>query len=560
MKFNTTNLVHRPVFRTFYGLLKVVFVFAMVFGLMGSNCNGPQLERLASERLVLASKAMNGQIEIRMSIDGLVWTDPVTVVLDGTPAQTQGTPNISFDGTLYHLYWPAPDGNIRYASSRNGTLWLGQIDPLSVSPDGGNLFLARGRSKALVLFRESGGRVIALDPASPTAQRTTVTQSPTRAHSITHGAGKFVAAVANTTGVVEIFQSTDDGASWTSISNLPTPDSYGVHLSFADGHFMLAEKPYSVPRCRMFISPDAVSWTEAANPGCANSSQGLLATRFQSQTLFLENHDNRYLQANKNSSNMQEIHVSSVDGQFSLTTGKGPMIASLSLNQVTVNQGVRQDITIISLGFRARVGAPGSARVTWSGRLDEFASDVNAGETVPIPPFISPHAWLIQPSDRLSENNGNVDIMGAAIVGIDRGACPEGPIRNRVNSVRTALEQELETKISQGSLTDLKDPPTRQRILTELQDAVKQRLGGNPSSPPFSWLEDIGTEVVCGFNQDEQLKEKSLVLIGSEIVPDDPPNDVFNFNNWSQTINISISSRNNSKNWTIQGTRSLLVL
>jgi hypothetical protein len=283
--------------------------------------------------------------------------------------------------------------------------------------------------------------------------------------------------------------------------------------------------------------------------GCTNSSTGILATRALNETIFLENEDNRFLTASKDSRPLSDTHVKSVNGQFTITTGRGPQIASLRFNQVTVNQGTRQDITIIALGFRARTGVANSARATFAGQLEEFASDVNAGQTVSVPLHISPFAWLIERAGALTDD-GNLDIVGVVIVAIDRGACPEGPIRNRINKVRTALEQELEAKIARGRLADLKDPASRQR---ELQDAVKRRLGG-----PNTWFEDVGADIVCGFNQDEQFKERVIVLVGSDLVPDDTQRGIFNFLSWNQSTSMTLTSVDNSKSWTVQASPLLL--
>lgn len=532
-------------------LMRIMIVLVAVYVLSGWSCRSPQPAALAGDRLVLATRAMNNHIEIRMSIDGQVWTEPIGVVLNGTPAQTSSTPWIFNDGTLYHLYW-MHGGNMRYATSRDGTRWLGQTDPLSRTP--APLALARSATRVLGVLRSSNG-IVALDPASSTAQRSTVTQSvgsfTTVPASITHGNGKFVVAVVNSNRNAEIFQS-NDGTSWSSISTVPAPNMFWVQLNHAGGQFLLAAKQDPAV-CKLFTSPDAVSWTEVPLSGCSNSSTGILATRAQNETIFIENWDNRLIRASKNSEPQSETHIKSVNGQFTITTGRGPQIASLRFNQVTVNQGSAQDLTIIALGFRARTGVANSARVTFAGRLEEFASDVNAGQTVSVPLYVSPFAWLIERAGALTDDNGNLDILGVVIVGIDRGACPEGPIVDRINTARSALEQELEAKISRGRLADLKDPTSRQRVLNELQEAVKRRLGNSNT-----WFEDIAEEVGCGFNKDEAFKEKVIVLAGSDFVPDDTQNGVFNFLSWNQNTSVTLTNNDNSKSWTVQASPLLL--
>jgi len=546
-------------------LLWGMAMLVLVFGLLGSSCPGPRVERplleqLAGNRLVLASKGANDQIDIRMSIDGQVWTEPAAVSLNGTQAQTVSTPSIFHDGTFYHLYWMDASGNVRYAASRNGNQWLGQADPLTRLPPITSPSFARGASKTLAVFSSSGG-VVTLEPSS-SLQRSMVTQPSTVGPvSITHGNGKFVVAVVNSRGNAEIFQSNDDGASWTSVSTLPTPNLYWVQLNHADGQFLLAAKEAAL-RCKLFISPDAISWTEASELYCSGNTTGMLATRFQSETLFFENSGNQLLRSSKISGSMSDTHVRSVNGQFTITTGQGPQIASLRFDQATVINGTGQDLTIITLGFRARIGMANTAHVTIAGGLDEFATNVNAGQTVSIPFHVSPFAWLIQPAERLLEDNGNLDIVGATIVGLERGNCPEGPIRDRINEVRVALEQELEAKIAQGRLSELRDIATRQRILDEIQTAVKQRLSGTPGDPVLSLFDRLVTEAGCAFNEDEQFVERVIVLLGSVAVPDDPPSSVFNFNSWNQAarLNITLSSKDSTQQWRVEGTRLLLGL
>jgi hypothetical protein len=515
-----------------------------------------QLAPLAGDRLVLATIGSGNRIDIRMSAEGSVWTEPSPVMIDGAPAQSGTAPGLVYDGALYHLLWQAPNGDIRYATSRDATSWIGQTEPLARLPNTAPAFAAGG-GKMLAAVRSAQGDVAVVDLASST-QRSTAMQRASAQPSLAFGGGRFLLVAPDANRRATFFESTD-GASWSQVASLPTPGIYWTQLHFADGQFLLAAKQevsrstIPVVRCKLFTSADARSWTEAPDPSCGNSSAGILASRLQGTNLFFENNDNRYLRVSRSSSPLAETHVRSLHGQFAMAVGRGPQIAALRLDQITVERGDDQDITLITLGFRARVGVAHSAHVAVASRLDEFASDVDAGTTVPVPPQVSPFGWIVQRADRLLEDDGQLDVLGAVVVGLERGNCPEGPIHDRIEEVRGVLEQLLNEKIAGGRLADLRDTANRQRVLTELQAEVKRRLSGSPST----FFEDVGTSFACAFNRDEQFQEKVVVLLGG-LVPDDPPTNVFKLDTGEPSAALGpivLRSQDGSEQWRVQGTR-----
>src|SRR5262245_10917521 len=86
---------------------------------------GVHLAPLAPPRLVAAHRAMGNGVHIRMSDDGLLWTEGVPVTANGTAMTTLVEPAIAYESGLYHLYWLDSRG-IRYATSRDAEQWLVQ--------------------------------------------------------------------------------------------------------------------------------------------------------------------------------------------------------------------------------------------------------------------------------------------------------------------------------------------------------------------------------------------------------------------------------------------------
>ena len=490
--------------------------------LIAARCpqGAPVLPPLAGPRMVLATGGPAGSIETRMSLDGEVWSAPRAVATT-PPTVTAGPVELTFESGFYHLYWIDRAGGLRYATSRDGVRWLAQGEPFANLPAGSAVDFARGQGRSFAAVTTGGGLTVqSLD--NPT-QRTSVASGAQHPATLAFGAGKFVLAAATPTSLL-IFESSD-GASWTPAATLPFRLHHSLRLDFAEGQFLLAAKESGtgggelpVSRCKLYTSSDGRAWTSADPQPCSNTSTGVAATRFEGKTLYLENFDNRFLRTSIDGAAFADTNAVAPIGVFDVTAGPGPQIAGLRLLGVEVFQGEGQDVSVVTLGFQARVGRPGSANVWNSGRLSEIAVELDVGERVTPPPWVSPNAWLFDQAERLLDEDGQLDIMGAVVVGIERGNCPTGPIVSRLQEVRNALAIELESKIAGGTLGELRDPTSRQAVLDSMVTAVKGRLGDGSTS----FWEDLG----CGFNVDEALQERVVVLLGG-FVPDDPPNNVF---------------------------------
>ena len=207
-----------------------------------------------------------------------------------------------------------------------------------------------------------------------------------------------------------------------------------------------------------------------------------------------------------------------------------------NVREINVIKGTGEDITIVELGLFARIGVSNTASVTIAGRLGRAASDVDQGRTVSLLPYFSPFAWLVKEPEHLKEDDGNLDIMGAVIVGIERGNCPEGAIIDSLNDIREALEQAFELNISQGRWAEFKDPITREKIVDNIKASLKQPLGsGLQASPtdPYYFHKLIAFTVSeafkvigCRFNVDKPYKEHIVIILGG-IVGEDKDNSIF---------------------------------
>jgi hypothetical protein len=558
-------------------------VGAMLAALTLSGCppvGGPVLTPLAPARLVMVTRGASNEIGIRMSGDGQVWTEPSPVMIDASPAQTVATPNLFNDGTLYKLVWLAPDGAVRFATSRDTTGWVAQASPLTTLPPTSVPSFAQGAGKFLAALT-SGGTVTVLDLASVSGNRVTVMQGATSIASMTNAGTGFVLAAIGTDRGVHVFRS-PDGVAWQETATIAeatlVPGRVELaEIGFAEGRFVLATRmslggeDIPVVRCRVFESSDAAAWTQDQQQACSNSATAMMTTVFNGHTLVFENFDNQFLRVSVDVAPFSDTHVDAVNGRGTITVGGGPPVAWLHFNQVDVARGSGQNLVLITLGFHARVGgAAGNARVTRTGRILDFPPRASAGGSAVIPADDSPLAWFVQPSLNPTQTNGQVDIMGAVVIGLDRGGCPAGPINDRVEQARSAFKASLDANLVTTPLSVLRDPVQAKAAFERIKADVMQRLGGNPDSGVIAWLngavDSVGRFVVCnvvsgGGGVDEQFSPAAIVLIGNPAVADDPMSETFALNPNIPAAPLPpllLQNADRSKQWLVRGTRHFL--
>src|SRR5687768_7907293 len=109
---NLFNYIHQTCllrFQVILFLLKASFILLTISLLFSATCqkgrNKIQLDPLAPSRLVLASQGTGNRLDIRMSIDGYVWSTPVAVSHNGAMVQTNGSVGLFYEASFYHLYW-----------------------------------------------------------------------------------------------------------------------------------------------------------------------------------------------------------------------------------------------------------------------------------------------------------------------------------------------------------------------------------------------------------------------------------------------------------------------
>lgn len=485
-----------------------------------SSCNGsakPIIPPRAGTRLVLASIDSDNQIVIRMSIDGLVWTEPIPVYLDGTPADSEPLPAVAetligmfFDGTLYHLYWIRPDGTGMFALSSDPTNWtvrpvqdLHQAYPLAV-----------GKRDTLALISHDDGELYIWDVHESIGTRDPMSVYSTIRPAIAYGNDKFVVAVGDEDGNLLIYESAN-GSSWSLASELPNLNPSLLHLSFAEDRFLLLS---TYPRCHLYASSNAQLWEETNLP-CTSSTDYQVATRVQGENIILENPRNEFMAATKDSLIRERINVYGAIDKSVVASGPGPQLASVKLNRVSVEVGSGHDLDVPTLGFRVRVGEPGSARVTLK-LTGEFAVGVDSGESRQYPLAAQPYAWIVKPPERLLDDDGHIDILGVVVIGIERGDCPYENIIAEIEVARESLREELEVNIAQAQLSILMDPTNRELIL----EKIENRVIGSMEQGSLSLAESF---IGCGLNEDQALDPDYLLLYGSELAPQDPEKNIF---------------------------------
>jgi hypothetical protein len=551
-----------------------------------ANDGQPLFTPLAPTRLVLATRGAGNQLLIRMSGDGLVWTEPSTVTVDGAAAQTVATPSIFNDGTLYNLIWLAPDGAVRFATSRDATAWAVQASPLARLPPGSQPVLAQLSGRYFAASNISG-TVSLLDLASSTGNRITVTQGAVGPVSVANTNAGLVLATLGSDRGVHVFTSTD-GTTWTergvvSAAAIGPGSPAGLAIGWGGGSFALVTRrdlggsDIDVVHCKLFESADAVTWTERPGQRCSNSSAGQLVTRFGNHTLFYDNFSMLpNLIVSVDAGPLGDLHIVDTVGAPSVTTGGGPQLAWLNLDQIAVANGSGQNLTLVTLGFKARIGVANSAHVAWPAwygsnnhRLDQFARR-SASSIADVPPHDSPYAWFVTPATNLTQPQGQLDVMGAVVIGIDRGGCPEGPILNAIEQARAAFEASLNARLVTTPITTLQMPAQAKAVFDGIKADVARRLGGSPGGGgPIDWLkgavDSFGKFVVCdvinslGGGVDEQLNPASIVLLGTAFASDDPPNETFALSTRSAPLSpLLLQNDDHSKQWIVSGTRNFL--
>jgi hypothetical protein len=446
-------------------------------------------------------------------------------------------PSIAHDGGLYHLYWLAPNGDLRYATSRGADAWLVQESPLTSLPNTAWPAVARGGGRHVAVLVGGSGGVTAIDLDRPLAPHS-ISNTSGGAPTVTYGAGRFVAAVIGGDRRVRTFGSVD-GTSWTELAQLAPARVSWAAIHFSENGFQLAAQEGF--RCRRFTSSDGSAWTEMGSLGCGNTLTAVLAGRFNGRDLFFANVDNRFLQVAGADGSFQDTHAIGIDRRPALAVGGGPPLAALHLDRLRVEGEGGQDVTLVSLGFRVRIGEPASARVSFSGQLLEFATELDRGEEVGVPAMVSPFAWTVAPDLNLNSPSGRVDLLGSIEIGIERGDCPEGPIRDKVNEARAAIESALNRHLATASVQALSDANTRDATIGRVQCEVEKSLAGEdvapcsgaPPAPAGTLLDglvriltapvrfvatlvaDFLTSAVCGFNEEDQLEPVAVLMLGT---------------------------------------------
>jgi hypothetical protein len=246
---------------------------------------------LGETQLVLAGRGLatdrRDHVVVWRSPDGVSWSLPSSVIIDGAPARTVSRPNVAFEDRLYHLLWLDPAGRVRYAVSRTAMTWT-SLNPLATfSPTSGATF-AHGAGFMLALLT-NGGRavVIDLDSSQPTVVRQNVGSA-----SIAFGAGKFVMALVGNDRQVSVLQSTN-GSQWSLLSPpvigyTPLDQGRSATIAFSEGRFLLAVSARIRPtdevpvvRCDYYESTDGnFGAPRQASGPCSNTFTGLVPARF----------------------------------------------------------------------------------------------------------------------------------------------------------------------------------------------------------------------------------------------------------------------------------------
>ena len=520
--------------------------------LAGCASGGVRLAPLSAPRVVAAYRTTGGELAVRHSADGAVWTE-ATIVTDGNGAQMRAAdvPTIVHEGGLYHLYWVTPTGELRYATSRAADVWAVQSTALTTLPAA--TVVGRGGGHHVALVRASNpSSISAIDLDAPTNARVQVAATSAAAASIAFGASRFVAAVIGADRRIRIVMSAD-GRQWSDLTTLGVAQAFEATLHFSDGTFQLATQESGgastipVVRCRRFASPDGASWTELPTPSCGNTSTGVSAVRFNGVDLFIVNFDNRFLRTSVGGAALEDTHALAMNGRPSIAIGPGPRLASLRFDRVSIEGEGGQDVSIATIGLKVRIGSAGSARAAYSGQLVEFATDLDTGEQAPIPAIVSPNAWLVKatPAQELTQPGAQVDLVGAIAIGIERGNCPEGPIRAKLHEARSAIELSMNRHLATADLVALQDANRRNAIVGLVKCEVEKSVAGEDpaqcsSAPPASTsgvLDAIGdilsvvpnavgdffVSLACAFNKDEQLAPADVLGVASTFFPEGPP-------------------------------------
>jgi hypothetical protein len=195
-------------------------LFISVCALTLTGC----LEPLPGGPRLVAATGL-GQLKIRMSADGVQWTQPQPVVAsDGSVANSVALPGLTFDGALYHLHWLEPSGGVRYAISRDAEHWTVQSDAMTRLPTVRDS--VPDRSHIISLFG-SGGYPLPV--------------------SFAYGDGHHIAVLGTWDGVAVVdLNSSTPGAPQPQII-WPNGSTFNPSVVFGNGQFLAAVGPWGPP-------------------------------------------------------------------------------------------------------------------------------------------------------------------------------------------------------------------------------------------------------------------------------------------------------------------------
>jgi hypothetical protein len=575
---------------------RTVVSCCLAAGAFAGGCatgGGVRLAPLAPPRIVAAHRASGNAVHIRMSDDGLMWTEGAPVINNGFTMTTFVEPAIFYESGLYHLYWLDAAG-VRYATSRDAEQWLVQGTAMTQLGTGLEPVFARGNGHSFAFWSSANG-IQQIDLDNPLT-RTTIPVRTSARPSAAYGSGRFVVAGIDASRHPVVVTSTD-GRQWSSPVSINLTGAYLANVSFSGGRYRLAAKrqrPSADPdvpgvACNVFDSADAAVWTELQPPPpCGNVPSEPTPFLHGGVNLVVFNYDNRLVSVSVNGGRPQDTHFQLPLGRISMTVGPGPMLAAFHLDHSTVVAGVRQDMTIASLGYHVRVGQPGSARVAYLGQLIEFASDRNVDEGSDIPQVVSPPAWIVHQAVDLQQPTGRLDVMGGVQIAIDRGACPEGPIKDKLFEARAALENAMNRHLASASTKDLLDDTKRDAVTALIRCEVQRTIeGGNPATctpGPTSGAQSVldalasvfsaaanaigdfftsaVTEVACGFNQDQQLDPADILIVGTQFFGEaNSPRTAYRIDPGTPSRPLdpfTVRTADGSKNWSIRSTLRFL--
>ncbi|MBI4538586.1 MAG: hypothetical protein HY704_03635 [Gemmatimonadetes bacterium] len=516
----------------------------------------------AAPRFVVVSVPMGSNtVETRMSPDGIVWTQPVTLRdQQGNPGTASTAAGIATDGTLYHAAWFDASWALRYATSVNGEDWLVSSDALGRFPvnESASPAVAAGGGKVLIAFRTGTGALWVVDITAPSTA-VTLPERSGMGPGLAFGDGRFVLSYVVSLGplnpAVKTLTSTD-GATWVEVGQV-FGGGVPPALSFADGRFHLVPRTPGPTRelvsvrIQVYSSTDGQSWNWERELVGHPSAVGTAIAAAGVDQLVLETTGGT-VSAIPASGAEQTLGWTASHG-ISLTRGPGRRLATFRLERVTVDDpedGGGDEPYFLVFGFKSRFGRPNSSQVTWSGFLRELGSDVGVGASVEVPPRMGAVTWSIEPEITEASvrdtvvGSAQVDVVGAAVVAIDGDGCPLSIVKDLADRVPGLLRSELENLIAGSTLRRVADiPVVRGRV-----DAARQRVLERVNDRSFwDWVQ-------CGFDPEDLIDNQVVALVGWDGFPDGEINQTFALRRTRPDSALTLSFRNTDMGaaWTAQ--------